>query len=278
MKIFNKNKIMSQDIINRIMDSKPNQMEIAIDDLVVDRSYQRICNAARVRKITRNLDWDLFGVIIVSYRDGVYYIVDGQHRVEAVRGLVDKVTCLVWNDLTYEEECEKFLKLNSERHSCNANQKFHARVQFGEEFANSTVDAMKKYNFTYNPDCGTAKDNVIGSVPSIERIASSYGIDALDNVLDVLRSSWYGGSDSLESSLIKGLNTFLIEYQSKVDKATLCRALERYSPKNIKLKAIYNINAENLSGVTGGGGTKEHIAKTIRDVYNNESPKNMRLV
>ena len=123
---------------------KPKYSEIEIDKLEY-APYQRGLDDSSVRKIARSLDWDIFGVISVSYRDGHFYVVDGQHRVEALRldKSVKTVMCNMWENLSYEEECEKFIKLNTARRTLNYNQIFNAMVEMGDEKSKNIVCVLK---------------------------------------------------------------------------------------------------------------------------------------
>ena len=240
--------------------------------------YQRNVSMNRVKYYADHYDPCIFGVILVNHRDGRYYILDGMHRVEVAKMLkIPSVLCQVLEGLTYEEECKKFLKLNSERKELNANQSFKARVESGETFANNIVEILDRYGFAFNPNCGIREDNIVGAIRTVERIARRNGLGALDHVLDVIRNAWYGSAASFDVSIMRGLNTFLLEYP-EVDMTRLIKTLEKVPPENIKMKAIYNINVDNLAGLNGGNGKKEHIAKTIRDLYNKSVPRQERLV
>ncbi len=60
--------------------------KIKADDLNVDRGYQRAAGTSYINKIAREFDPALFGIITVAERDdGSYWILNGQHRVEAMR-------------------------------------------------------------------------------------------------------------------------------------------------------------------------------------------------
>ena len=97
--------------------------------------------------------------------------------------------CQVLSGLTYEQEAEKFVKLNSDRQGLSANQKFAGRVESGELFAKSIVKKMADYGFSYNKDSGTKSDDVIGCISCVERITKNNGLTHLERVLMILRSA-----------------------------------------------------------------------------------------
>ena len=60
-------------------------------------------------------DWDerLLDPVIVSFRDGKFYVIDGQHRIAAMRkmnnGSEVMAVCKVYSGLTYEQEAGPLL-------------------------------------------------------------------------------------------------------------------------------------------------------------------------
>ena len=78
------------------------------------------------------------GVIWLSFRDGHYYIVDGQHRfyalVEWLDGdnweVIEVEKCMVLTNLTIEDEAELFLDLNN-RKAVNFYDRFQVSLTAG---------------------------------------------------------------------------------------------------------------------------------------------------
>jgi len=92
---------------------------IPLDQIHVSPLAQRDLRQAWVDKILANLDLEQIGVPIVNLRDGdtdIYYVIDGQHRVAALRAFFEadpsiKIQCWTYFGLTQDVEAEKFLKL-----------------------------------------------------------------------------------------------------------------------------------------------------------------------
>ena len=61
--------------------------------------------------------WDdrLLTPLVVSFRDGKFNVVDGQHRIAAMRKMADggnvTVPCLIYTGLSYEQEAELYFNL-----------------------------------------------------------------------------------------------------------------------------------------------------------------------
>src|SRR3990167_4119708 len=92
--------------------------------------YQRTLDEARVKKIVDNYDPHLIGTILVARRsDGSLWVIDGQHRVAALRLLGHSVVlATVYADTTDAGEALLFVAANSNRGPPNQWEKFRARL------------------------------------------------------------------------------------------------------------------------------------------------------
>lgn len=111
------------------------QMDLPLKRLVIDPSYQRDLVPWLIKSILSNFDPRAIGVFIVSQRDGVYRLLDGQQRAEVLRQkkyLDARVPCLVHFGLSQEEENELFVKLNFNAH-LTALRHFNNAVQRGQD-------------------------------------------------------------------------------------------------------------------------------------------------
>ena len=93
------------------------EMVINSKFLEVPRSYyQRHLNASRVKRIAAEFDERIANAPKVSYRDGHYYVFDGQHTIAARKLLNNNsdlnIVCKVYSGLTEQEEA---LLLHSRR-------------------------------------------------------------------------------------------------------------------------------------------------------------------
>ena len=86
------------------------ERSIHTDRLTSGLPYQRPVNPKEVERLIREWDERLLDPITVSFRDGKFYVVDGQHRISAMRemngGRGIMVNCKVYNGLTYEQEAD----------------------------------------------------------------------------------------------------------------------------------------------------------------------------
>ena len=107
---------------------------IPVQLLKVDHRYQRPVNSAHVNKISKDFNKKYLNCIIVSYRDGYFWILDGQHRYNAavIKG-VETLTCIIITDLTSQEEAKMFKDLNINHKKPDPYKLFKANVWNGDK-------------------------------------------------------------------------------------------------------------------------------------------------
>ena len=237
--------------------------------------YQREVKQSKVNKITRNFVPDVMGVALVSFRNGEFYCIDAQHRIEALKKLgYTEILCQVLTGLTYEQECYRFVLLNTGRTQLTANQVFHGRVEEKEEDAVALVEMFKKYRFEYNKNNGIKEDNLIGAVSKFVKMQKSFGMNRVERVLRILRNAWYGDKHSLSSAIISGLSTFL-EENPGADELILTKALEKVMPNILIAQANNYVKCDMLRPGRADSACY-HIAKEISYLYEDEIDKPAR--
>lgn len=91
--------------------------------LSVDPSYQRVLRLVKVQKICSNWSWVAFGALTVAKRgDGKYYVMEGQHRLEAAlrRSDIKELPCIVFELASVAQEAEGFIDANTKRKAVDA--------------------------------------------------------------------------------------------------------------------------------------------------------------
>ena len=225
--------------------------------------YQRGLLRNKVNNYVANYDPMIFGTVLVSYRDLNYWIIDGQHRVEAARQLgIKTVWCQVIEGLTYEQEAMEFHKINTHRVPLNANQKFHALVESKDHVALDIVSILNKYGMVYSRKGQEFVPNCVTAIGSVQTIYAKYGAEQLDEVLSIIKRTWNGDFVSLRAEILKGINTFINNYT--YDSNVLVKVLVQIKPLDFINMARGSVVGKRLGR---SDGTCFHIAKTIRDLY-----------
>ena len=245
----------------KVAEAKPDFQQLRVEDLKL-APYQRALNKKRIAQYAERYDPDIFGIILVSHRDGSYYIVDGQHRVEVAKLLNFKtVWCQVIEGLTYEQEARKFHEINDRKVRLNANHKFHAKIEARDGTALNILNALNRFGFNYSKEGNEFNDNMITAVGTIQKIHREQGYEGLCLVLRLIKRAWNGDKEAMRSAMLKGLNTFVTNYD--FDEDFLVEVLETDMPKSIidRSKA-YTHNIRRIDS-----GNCFHVSKMIRDMY-----------
>lgn len=86
--------------------------EISTANLNSGQPYQRPVKPSDVNALIRRWDPAYLSPIEVSFRDGSYNVINGQHRIEAMRkmngGADVIVPCLIYTGLSYEREAAMY--------------------------------------------------------------------------------------------------------------------------------------------------------------------------
>ena len=102
-----------------------------------------------VAGIVKNFDPAKLGVLVVSHRaDGTYAVLDGQHRLAALRRLgYDAANCIVLEGMTIRQEADYFRRQNENKQSLRINDTFNASL-WAEDAESLRIKAlMDKYGF-----------------------------------------------------------------------------------------------------------------------------------
>lgn len=107
------------------------------DVLLVNSAYQRQAKSGKVLNLARDWSWVACGALVVTRRDGEYWVIDGQHRLLAAQSRSDitHLPCVLFDLSDIELEARGFLDLNANRKPITAVEKQNALVVAGDEIA-----------------------------------------------------------------------------------------------------------------------------------------------
>ena len=93
--------------------------DLSSNQLTSGLPYQRPVESEDVDRLIAKWDDRLLTPLVVSFRDGKFNVVDGQHRIAAMRKMADggniTVPCLIYTGLSYEQEAELYFKLDQSK-------------------------------------------------------------------------------------------------------------------------------------------------------------------
>lgn len=204
---------------------------------------QRELRPARVDYLASEFDPEHFGYPVVNKRDSTFWIIDGQHRIEAVKVFLgdawesQSVTCRVYSGLSESEEAEMFDRLNDFL-SVRAFDKFKVRVTAGRAIECAVKSAVEKIGLKIAHD---KDEGSVSAVTTLVRIYERSNAPTLQRALKITHQSF--GKVGLTNHVIDGI-------------ARMC---ERYNGELKDADAI-----ERLRTVRGGLGTLATRAALLR--------------
>lgn len=179
----------------------------------VNLNSQREFVQAKADKILANFDPEHFGQPVLNFKDGFYYIIDGQHRIAAMKSWCgegweeQQFSGWVFNGLTEAEEANAFLVRNDVS-PVNAFNKFRIAVNAGRPEETQITYIVQSLGLVVGLDRNA--DNTVAAVGTLLKVFRDYGPDVLARTLTVIRDAY--GKAGLEAQVVHGLARVLARY------------------------------------------------------------------
>lgn len=233
-----------------------------------DPLYQRKLDLNRVNKIVREFNGDLFNEPKVSYRDGQYWVFNGQHSIAAWKkyfGGKDKLlACKVYKGMTWLDECEAFIAQNGIAKDPTTNEKLSAALEAKRPDVVGMVAGAELVGFEVNFKNCRNKPTTIVAVSTLFRAFHALGADYYIDMLTAIRDAWNGDPDALCSQIINALSVFYKTYKGHFRREDLVKSLKRVVPAQI-------IREGRVNRYRNG------YAREIVKVYNNKRRNRLNL-
>lgn len=221
---------------------------------VVWASAQREYDERWAQKIAGEFDPDLFDDLVVTLPngDGIYHVVDGQHRRGAICSLYgeeEKVPCRIVDAKDPARAAVIFDKINTGRRKLSSLEKFKVRVTAGYE----TEVAIN--NLVTSLGCRIEMNNShrsIRAIASLLNVHNSYGLGVLKETLMTIIATWEGDKGAFEGPLIDGFGAFIGSHRGHLDwKRLREKTGNTYTPGRLLAQA--KADKETLGGRIADG-------------------------
>lgn len=184
--------------------------KIALDQLHL-AGYQRVLRN-KWKELAKNFRPAVAWPLSVSLRDGVYWVVDGQHRmVAAVDQGYTHALCKV-DQWTYEEEAVNFKAFNKDRGALRAKDAFHADLSWGEPIAVEIDSIVRQEGYVLSLGFDPPTANSIGAIGTLETIYRTNHPEGLRRVLSTARKTWGDNPSAVKNDMLLGIAAFLRRY------------------------------------------------------------------
>lgn len=207
---------------------------IPIKNLVSDQEYQRNLSIKHINRAAAHFDPYQVNPIKVSRRDGVNRVFNGQHTAEIIAlasGSRDTPAwCMVYDELTYEQEAEIFADQMKYVKPLSPYEIFKANIEAGSDQQLIIRDMVESYGLKIGP---FKKPGVICAVTALEKIYETYGFNVLNRTLFLLIGTWEGEDLSLSSNMLLGIAKLVMTYGEALKDDLFKEKLSRISCKEV---------------------------------------------
>ena len=186
----------------------------------------------------------------VSFRNGRYYVMDGQHTIEGcilLNGGEDRpILCKVYTGLTMEQEALLFAEQNGHSAPLSAGIKLRAKVVGGDAPSKAFVAATNRVGLSLNYDSMQLSDYRISCVGTALKLYDQLGEEIYCEALRHIVAAWEGRPDSFRAAVLRGVMYFMQLYHGQYSAERLVRALGGVHPME-----LYRISRDNPAKLPG---------------------------
>lgn len=231
-------------------------------ELVTQRRFRK----AHGDRIAAQLDLNKIGLPVLNHRDGIFWVLDGQHRVYALKQYgfrdTDTLTCEVYEGLTDAEMADMFLG-RDDRKPIAPYDKFHVACTAGRdrECAIRRVVEANGQKISRDPDDGISAIGALGAV------YDHSGEVVLGQVIRTINLGFGGDARAFDRSVIEGLGLTYNRYNGRTNERQLGARLGE-----LKQGARELIRRAEAIRIRTGNQMKQCVASVVVDVYNKGLP------
>jgi hypothetical protein len=232
---------------------------------------QRELKPHRVDHLLKNFDLDLIGMPVLNARDGHFYIIDGQHRVEALKQFLgpgwetQKIPCRVYDGLSEEEEADMFDRLNDAM-QVSTFDKFRVRVTASRNVESTINDVVIGLGLKITR---LKNQGGICAVGTLVKVYERSDAEVLQRSLRIIRDAY--GDAGLEAAVIDGLGHVCQRYNGALDEKV---AVNRLGEARGGVKGLLN-KATVIQKQTGKA-KSQCVAAAAVDIINQGSRKKLK--
>lgn len=180
----------------------------------------------------------------VSFRNGRYYVTDGQHTIEARilrNGGKDlPILCKIYTGLTMQQEALFFAEQNGHAAPLTAGIKLRAKVVGEDAPSVAFLAATNRVGLDFNYDSLQLSDYRISCVGTALKLYNQMGEKIYCEALRLIVAAWEGKPDSFRASVLRGMMHFVELYHGEFSEERLIRALRSVHPMEIYRSGMDN--------------------------------------
>lgn len=237
-----------------------NQMRVP-PALVTQREFRK----AHGDRLAAELDLNKLGFPIINHRDGHYWVLDGQHRIYAMRqnGFEkDALDCEVYEDLTDEEMADIFLGRDA-RKAVAPFDKFHVACTAGYSREVGIRRAVEAQGIRVGRQ---KEENTVSAIGALGKVydkagGGKNGEIVVGQVVRTIKNAFGGDPTSFDKALIEGIGFVFNRYNGLTKERDLSAKLAAKGVRGILRRA--EAQRERIGNLKG-----QCVAAVVVETYN----------
>lgn len=206
--------------------------ELSLEELNVDRSYQRGVVDTHVKKMLKDFRPYALGCLIAGQReDDTYWTVDGVQRSEVLRRKGYKsYHFMVFKSDGPRHEAEIFGCINAKRKGLLKTEQFSADLTAEQEEATSINKIVTEAGFELGKATAWPK---LDCVMALRKIYRKGGEELLTKTLSTLNEAWDGNREACREFIVFGVADFMSKYKDLYDHSRFVEVLSKIDPTRL---------------------------------------------
>lgn len=213
-----------------MFDSKPQIITARLSQIVTDPDVNREPDRPWINRLVKEWKVTDIGVPVVAQYQDKFIVLDGQHRLEAMREMTPptedpRVQVLCHYGLTKPQMAGMFIALNTNR-PVTPFEKFKKAVFAGEPVP-MAINAILKRNGLKLSQTGSS-----GSVACVTQLQSAFNRDKvgghLESALEVILEAWGPESGNLKGPVVGGIALLFHKHGGQLNKKRLISVMQRH--------------------------------------------------
>lgn len=259
-------------------DNKPKYLRINTRDLIIPEHAQRKFKQHHGDYLAANFTIEKYKPIDVSFRDGKYWVIDGQHRLYAIKkrkGGDCTILCYVHYGMTAYDEAMFFLDQGRGIANILTTDRARIRFEIGDEAVVGMVRGAEKAGFTVDFSTNKATNRIV-AVSALEQVYNALKPEQYVKMLQTLKRAYNGRTDSLTREMLYGFGLFFLKYNGHFEPNALATSLRtKATPSDIVIEGrSYGKAHSGRKGLISNG---KPFARAILHYYNANRKTNNQL-
>lgn len=227
-------------------------------------TYQRKLDKNKVKRIVAEFDERVANEPKLSFRDGKYYVFDGQHTIAARKTMnhdldVD-IICKVYFDMSEEDEALLFA------YQTGVSSKPTPGITLRAKKIGNDTETLAFIRANEELDIQPSFSDVSGKyrlrcINTARKEYGKVGEKQYREAMKIIVDAWKGKASSFISDVVVAMCSFVNIYYGEYDRKKFTKKLSHTDPYEI-------VKAARTIGEDGG---KKKALKLLLDVYNNEN-------